>query len=142
MSEDDLGAVKCLACHADLPSDWGRSARQPCPKCGSGRLAITIENVERISLHECLEGRFKDSNLSSRKNPRVTFQVGDSYWRDGEKWVKKNRLVDRDRDLYQEVVTDPETGTVIHQCEEPLSEHRGHGSAKRSPSSEERDESE
>ena len=25
---------------------------------------------------------------------------------------------------------DPETGKIIHECQEPLSEHRNHGSAK------------
>jgi hypothetical protein len=30
----------------------------------------------------------------------------------------------------EEVVTDPETGNVVHRSEEPLSEHRGHGSAR------------
>ena len=31
--------------------------------------------------------------------------------------------LDRERDTYREVVTDPETGELIHHCEEPLSEH-------------------
>ena len=42
-------------------------------------------------------------------------------------------VIDRENDLYKEVVTDPDTGKIIHQCEEPLSEHVGHGSAKHRP---------
>lgn len=45
-------------------------------------------------------------------------------------WVRKERIIDRDKDHYREVITNPETGEVLHHCEEPLSEHRGHGSAK------------
>jgi len=129
-------------CNADLPSEWARTVEEPCPKCGSTGLDISVEIVENISLHECLKGRVKDSNRKSKENPRVKFQVGDSYWRDRKKWVKRNILVDRDRDLYEEVVIDPETGTIVHECKEPLSQHRGHGSAKRASSSEEKHESE
>ena len=45
--------------------------------------------------------------------------------------MKKERLIDRAKDHYKEVVTDPDTGSVVHQCDEPLSQHRGHGSAKK-----------
>ena len=40
------------------------------------------------------------------------------------------RTVDRDGNWYRETFLDPETGEVLHHCEEPLTEHRGHGSAK------------
>jgi hypothetical protein len=33
-------------------------------------------------------------------------------------------------DLYSEKITDAETGEVIHQCQEPLTAHQKHGSAK------------
>jgi hypothetical protein len=45
--------------------------------------------------------------------------------------LRKLRNIDRPRDEYLEVVTDPDTGEVVHYCREPLSQHRGHGSAKR-----------
>lgn len=48
-----------------------------------------------------------------------------------EKHVHKQRVIDRDNDHYFEKVTDYETGEVIHHCEEPLSQHQGHGDAKR-----------
>ena len=41
------------------------------------------------------------------------------------------RCIDKDNNHYKEIVVDPETGEIIHQCEEPLSEHRGHGSDKK-----------
>ena len=40
------------------------------------------------------------------------------------------RIMDRDADRYIETVTMRETGEVIHHCDEPLSEHQGHGAAK------------
>jgi hypothetical protein len=40
------------------------------------------------------------------------------------------RVMDRDADRYIETVTMRETGEVVHHCDEPLSKHQGHGSAR------------
>lgn len=48
-------------------------------------------------------------------------------------WRKVKRVFDRELDWYEEEVSDPETGEVLHRCAEPLSEHRGHGSDKKKP---------
>ena len=78
-----------------------------------------------------MEGRIKDPTLNSKKNPRVEFKVGASYSRAKNKWMHREMYVDKRQDQYREVVSDPDTGEVIHQCDEPLSKHRGHGDAKR-----------
>ena len=57
-------------------------------------------------------------------------RFGDSLHRNSGKWMKLRRVIDRDNDWYEETVINPETGNVIHDCNEPLSAHRGHGSAK------------
>lgn len=56
---------------------------------------------------------------------------GDDLHRKTGKWVQKSRTIDHQNDWYEEVVTDPDTGQVLHRCAEPLSRHRGHGSDKR-----------
>jgi hypothetical protein len=38
--------------------------------------------------------------------------------------------VDREGNRYRELITDPETGALIRDVDEPLDQHRGHGSAK------------
>jgi len=43
----------------------------------------------------------------------------------------KERIIDHANDRYKETVTDPESSEVVHAQEEPLSEHRGHGSDKK-----------
>ena len=48
-----------------------------------------------------------------------------------QKVVHRGRTIDRDNDRYFEKITDYETGEIIHHCEEPLSQHQGHGSAKK-----------
>lgn len=53
-----------------------------------------------------------------------------SYNHDRMKLVSHIRHIDRSKDQYFELVVDPETGEIIHHCEEKLSAHRGRGSAK------------
>ena len=60
----------------------------------------------------------------------MTFKVGASYSTSRKRWMDLRRLVDRNGGVYRETVTDPQTGKIVHHCDEPLSRHRDHGSAK------------
>jgi hypothetical protein len=44
--------------------------------------------------------------------------------------VDKLRLIDQEKDRYLEHLTDYESDKIIRHCDEPLSKHTGHGSAK------------
>jgi hypothetical protein len=48
-----------------------------------------------------------------------------------EKWMHRQKTENRREDRYTETVTDPDTGEIGHHVDEPLSKHRGHGSAKK-----------
>jgi hypothetical protein len=41
--------------------------------------------------------------------------------------MQKERIIDHEKDSYREDVIDPKTGEMVHHCEEPLNQHRGHG---------------
>jgi hypothetical protein len=56
---------------------------------------------------------------------------GDNLWRKQDKWMNLIRVIDMKNDRYRETITDPKNGQVIHHCDEKLSEHQGHGSAKK-----------
>ncbi len=49
---------------------------------------------------------------------------GDDWYADGECWVTFERLIDKSRDLYEKRYVDQETGEVIYEVRERLSEHR------------------
>ncbi len=55
---------------------------------------------------------------------------GHDFFRKKQRWSVIRRTVDYEHDWYEETFIDLDTGVVIHHCAEPLSEHRGHGSAK------------
>jgi hypothetical protein len=82
-------------------------------------------------IKEQLKTKFKDPARRSSEKVRSEQVVGDDYWRARGKWTKLKRIIDRDNDSYSKTIIDPQTGEVILSVEHPLSEHRGHGSAKR-----------
>ncbi len=76
--------------------------------------------------------RTKRKLRKPRRKPYREEVTGYDHHRDTDTLRKIERIVDREKDWYSETVTDPETGEIVHRCEEPLSEHRGRGSAARS----------
>jgi len=99
-----------------------------CPECGSSDLHIHVTFSEQVGVHARLgiKGRREDSQKPFRE-----VVAGDDLRRSDGKWMDKRRVIDREVDRYDETVTDPESGEIVHECHEQLSEHRGHGSAKR-----------
>ncbi len=78
----------------------------------------------------------KDSvTIVMRENGKKISKVfsGDDLCVKTNRWMTKSRVIDMKNDRYSEIVTDPETGEIIHQTAHKLSEHRGHGSAKKKP---------
>jgi len=90
--------------------------------------AIQISISENVVIHEILGMKAKHKDA---KRPYVELVSGDDLHRKTGKWMKLSRLIDRENDLYKEEVKNPETGDIVHRCEESLSEHTGHSSAKK-----------
>lgn len=130
-AEESSRKVECKNCEAVLPSDW---SRPECPKCGSDSLLISLQFADHIVVRDLVKGKVKDTNYNSTRNrPSREFKVG-SQPQGGRpgKWACVHRDINRERNTYDEKVVDEETGQVLHECHEPLSDHRSHGSAKRS----------
>ena len=54
--------------------------------------------------------------------------MGDLHRKTGKWYII---YIDREHNQYKKIVKDKTTGMIIHECKEPLSKHKGHGSAKR-----------
>lgn len=130
-------AIRCAKCKAALPAEWipVSSPDQKCPKCGAFEQEVLMEIIEDVAVeaHDNVRLKVKDPALSGKKNPRLDQFAGADLRKSDGRWMQKERIIDRDRDYYKEVVIDPSDGTVVHKNEEPLSEHFGHGSAKTKP---------
>ena len=99
-----------------------------CPKCGSSKIEIELFISEEFTMRETIKG--KTNKMSGKKKPCQEFQHGADFSKKLGKYVNKDRVIDRKNDNYYEKVVDPDTGEVLHKCQEALSKHIGHGSAK------------
>ena len=85
---------------------------------------------ERIGAHTSIGTKVKRPSLPSDEKVRSQSFSGVQHSHKYGKLVRKEWRFDRDTDEYFERVTDIESGEVLHQCIEPLSQHQGHGTAK------------
>lgn len=126
----DTSVVNCGDCGLRLYEDTSvpTETRLPCPVCGSMARSIHVTIHGTVTIREKLgmKGRHADGG-----KPFIEQVHGDDLHRDTGTWRHLSRVIDRENDLYYEVVKDPVTGEVLHECREPLSEHRGHGATKR-----------
>lgn len=91
------------------------------------RRTIAISEDTPLEIKEQIGMKQKERG---NKKPVLETLSGDDPIRTTGEWAKKERVIDRKNDKYFEHVEHAETGEVIHRCEEPLSKHFGHGSAK------------
>ena len=117
-------SLKCTDCDELLSNE-----SDVCPKCGSNKKTVCM------GFSEDLRGRFHDQlrgivKKEGTKKPVKEFELGDEKRISNNSWVDKTRIIDRENNEYVEVVKDKETGEIIHECKEALSDHFNHGSAK------------
>jgi hypothetical protein len=126
---NDSVVVQCGQCRSTLAEDPHAvvEGREPCPHCDSVsrhfNVAISATATARSKL--TAKGR-----RAGEKRPFIEQTVGDDLYRKTGRWMNFQRVIDRLKNWYHERVADPATGAVVHECDEPLTEHRGHGSAK------------
>jgi hypothetical protein len=125
-------STKCGQCGMPLHEDPSTPIEQRtgCPSCGSTARAFSVTISSTVEVRSQL--RLKGRRASGGK-PFIEQTGGSDLHHKTGIWMRLERVIDRARDWYRERVIDPKTGEVVHKCEEPLSEHKGHGTAKRRP---------
>ncbi len=125
-----MDKVICGNCKRLLHEAYGLAAdkRKECPTCRAKERIYTKHLRARYTL---LAGvRLKAFENGLRK-PFIKLTAIPSFSFRLQRWAYLYRLIDRRRNVYHEVVTDQKGGTIIHECREPLSTHKGHGSARK-----------
>lgn len=122
-------ATRCGNCRERLNENPSLlpEQRSPCPKCGSVSRHFEVGIFETLTARDAIGIKARHAGASK---PFLESKFGWSFYRKMKQWFSREMVVDRENDKYKELVTNPETGEVIHHCEEPLSQHRGHGSAR------------
>jgi predicted RNA-binding Zn-ribbon protein involved in translation (DUF1610 family) len=122
--------VECSDCNESLAHSHSTTTREPCPRCGSLRRTIHVGTIlsAKVEMHAKAEWK---SGARKTGKPLRWGVTGDDLHRNSGRWSTVERVFDRIRDYYYEHISDKESGTVIKHCEEKLTEHRGHGDARR-----------
>ena len=137
----DCIKMMCVGCKADLTQTTAPNEGSPCPHCSSTQRAMVVS--VGLGMVSMLRLRIPNPAKRNRRDRYLREEMhGDEFHRKSGRWVEKRRIIDRRNDRYEEVITDPDTGQVIHECREALSAHQGHGDAKKAVDSQSRKTSE
>lgn len=124
--------VQCNNCKVPLNESpyIQLSERTPCPSCGS--MSRYYEKTGLVTVGETIpKAEMKAKHLGKGK-PFIEQQGRHELYRKTGEYTDVTRIIDRENNLYKEVIKDSKTGRVIHCCIEFLDKHVGHGSAKNS----------
>ena len=122
----DFKVSKCKKCGAVL-FEPKNEKRTPCPVCGEmGR--IHEETItDGIKVYDHMRIKVKHGG---KGKPFFDARVGVDYYFKDKEWRHLERVIDRENNLYVEIIKDMKTGKVIKEVKVPLTDHQGHGAAK------------
>jgi hypothetical protein len=138
VERDGIVAVTCSDCgidRADLgippPSDDNRS---PCPQCGSIALLVDVQVYDEMTIKDYAQVAYTNrAETDGRTKVVVKGKLGSEFYRKDGRWHRVERRIDKANDWYDEVITDEESGVIVREVHEPLSQHQGRGSDRRPP---------
>ncbi len=118
----DSWRIRCSDCGEQLDAQAGA-----CPRCGSRHRTVHVTagvRTEALAL-----ARLQQKRRGCSK-PIREVKAGDEIYRETGERRRLVRVIDREHDRYYERIEDL-SGDVIRHIDEPLSQHRGHGYAKK-----------
>jgi hypothetical protein len=98
-----------------------------CHKCGSEQKTIHLLVEDEIRLYDQIKIKSKGKKDGHKINQE---QIKGYELSSNGNMVDKIRIIDNINDVYFEEIIDL-GGNIIHKCQEKLSEHKGHGNAKK-----------
>lgn len=129
----------CSACRQPIntSADGPDGARAPCPVCGATTRSVHLTTTDllavrsevNLEMHGRSSEKRRRTPTSQKRHVREQYlSLGPSA--DGVR-RRAHRIFDRDADVYDEIVTDEETGEIVMDLRQPVSAHRDRGTAKR-----------
>jgi DNA-directed RNA polymerase subunit RPC12/RpoP len=125
--------TSCANCKSELFDDLPTTEQthSPCPHCGSTSRTYFESLSDSAVMLDGHKAWVKRPSLPSAMKLRSKTYSGVEYNHQKGKLVRVHRTIDKDNDRYIERVVDMQTEEVLHECDEPLSRHTNHGTAKK-----------
>lgn len=121
-----MPAITCSQCGQELPAREVGD-RSACPKCGATARTVKLELKAEAKVFAGLRA----IAFSRSKSKWFAKLLSEPTWQYIRKlWAHRFKMEDKKNDRYVEHVVNSQTGEVLHSCDEKLTEHQGHGSAK------------
>jgi predicted Zn-ribbon and HTH transcriptional regulator len=118
--------TKCADCGEKIFSPQVSSL---CPSCGSNRRRLDIKiNLKRMPIE--VPVRVVTGDTTEKSSPQ-TIRYIRSLTRKTNRVASVIRFIDRINDRYDKMIIDEKAGEIIYECHEPLTQHRGRGSARK-----------
>jgi hypothetical protein len=117
MSINDV-RISCLDCGFELKSNDDQ-----CPSCGSIKKAKTKEISEELQLRSGLNSKQKRKGYK-RPIREIVKRVKTSKDSKSPKLVQEERIIDREKGEYHQVVQDDSSGNIIHEEHPHLKDHK------------------
>lgn len=108
-----------------------------CPECGESQFHAEVSLRETITMRDSMAYKARGPRGGKQRAVLESGKVGSSLFRRTGRWHSLFRRIDHVNGTYDEIITDEQTGEVVREVHEPLSEHTGRGSARRNPRAEE-----
>lgn len=123
-SERIYRVVYCKGCGKERIAEDTKA----CTDCGIRGWLFTLVLESSLTPHSFLDAKALHSN--SRKW-FARSKVGSSFYTLTGRWHRLERFINRASNWYYEHITDAETGEIVRHDEGKLTDHTGHGSAKK-----------
>lgn len=120
-------SCRCSDCSAQIDLAAAGLPATPCPSCGSINRTHDVHVAETVKM---IDGFGVKGKRPGVKKPLFEMKDMPSMSTRLGKLMRREQHIDRENDQYHERVSDYETGEVIHEQREPLSQHVNDGSAK------------
>lgn len=125
---DIRSPIECCECGVALnAANDTPDGQAPCPNCGSSLRNFNVSIVENSVARDFMGVKVRPNE---KQKPNFWSTSKPDFSRDLQKAVHRENSFDRVNDLYEEKITDLETGEILKHVSEKLTEHRGHGAAK------------
>jgi hypothetical protein len=121
-------AIQCKECGAHLDEDPGATPKSPCPHCGSTSRHMSMTMGATVEMRSSMDAKMR---REGSKRFAAHHRSGASFFRKLGRWHILTRVIDREQDRYYEKVVDEETGEVLREVDERLSDHQGHGDGRK-----------
>ncbi len=118
--------VNCWACDYLFIEGDSSEGLPECPKCGSsGKVMHPSGQEARLQAGLCIT-----SSPPSGGRWECKSETKHSYYKKDDEHHFIDRTIDRANNHYYERIINKETGEVVREVDERLTEHQGRGSAK------------